>query len=92
MTTTYSPVTPLQRRRASVEAIVERHRPLAHRLARRFERPGCSLERLEDAACAALEKAARRYDVRRDDKFPAFAVAAILAELRRHRPAPLLHG
>lgn len=93
MTVSYSPPRRCRReRRPASESIVLRHRSLALRLARRFARPGCSLERLERAACAALEKAARRYDARRSPGFTGFAIPAILAELRRNRPAPLARG
>jgi RNA polymerase sigma-B factor len=66
------------------EQLVERHLPLARRMARRYSRSRDSGEELGQVAALGLVKAVDRYDPRRGASFTSFAVPTILGELRRH--------
>lgn len=63
--------------------LIERHLPLARRLARRYARSR-DTEDLIQVASLALVKAVDRYDPARGTPFPSFAVPTILGELKRH--------
>ncbi len=72
-------------RRAHPDALILAHRPLAHRLARRYARGDQDLlEDLEQVAAVGLVQAAQRYDPAHGTAFTTFAVPTILGELRRH--------
>jgi RNA polymerase sigma-B factor len=64
--------------------LVERHLPLAGRLARRFARSGELAEELRQVAALALVKAVDRYDPERGAPFVSFATPTILGEMKRH--------
>jgi RNA polymerase sigma-B factor len=64
--------------------LVDRFLPLAHRLARRYERSSEPLEDLTQVASLALLKAIDRFDPDRGDAFTSFAVPTILGELKRY--------
>lgn len=64
--------------------LVTTHLGLARSLARRFSRHGEPVEDLEQVACVALVKAARRYDPAQEVAFSSYATASILGELKRH--------
>jgi RNA polymerase sigma-B factor len=65
------------------DEIVERHRPLAEGLARRF-RGRAEQEDLTQVAMLALVKAVDRFDLDRGVPFTAYATATIVGELKRH--------
>jgi RNA polymerase sigma-B factor len=79
--TTYTPepVAPIDR-----NDLVERHIPLARRIASRYAGRGEPLEDLVQVAMLGLVKAAKRFDPDRGSDFPRYAVPTILGELRRH--------
>jgi RNA polymerase sigma-B factor len=66
------------------ERAVERHLPLARRLAARYHRRQEPFEDLVQVACLGLVKAIERYDPARGTRFASFAVPTISGELRRH--------
>lgn len=66
------------------DAVVERHMPLAHRLARRYARRQDPIEDLVQVASLGLMQAVNRYDPDRGTAFSTFAVPTILGVLRRH--------
>jgi RNA polymerase sigma-B factor len=66
------------------ELLVERYLPLAHRLARRYQRAEEPLEDLVQVASLGLIKAVDRFQVDREVVFSSYAVPTILGELKRH--------
>src|SRR3954452_21679127 len=70
--------------RAAFDELVNRYRPLAIGLARRYSYTSESLDDLEQVACIGLVAAIKRYDPSRGKPLRAFAVPTILGELRRH--------
>ena len=66
-----------------LEALVQRFRPLARRLAMRYVRGGEPLDDLEQVACLGLVKALQRFDPHRGFAFTSYAVPTILGELKR---------
>jgi RNA polymerase sigma-B factor len=66
------------------EQLIERYLPLAHRLARRYQRSEEPLDDLVQVASLGLVKAIDRFDVGRDVAFSSYAVPTILGELKRH--------
>lgn len=80
---------PLGRRPARSEApsrteLIERHLPLARRLARRYAHTREASDDLTQIAALGLVKAVDRFDPERGTSFTAFAVPTILGELKRH--------
>src|ERR1700739_1236364 len=73
-----------RRKSSSREELIERHLPLARKLARRYARPQVSHDDLTQVACLGLVKAADRFQPDRGNDFAAFAVPTILGELRRY--------
>jgi RNA polymerase sigma-B factor len=69
---------------SSLEALVERYRPLAHALANRYRRRSEPLDDLLQVADLGLIKAIRGFDPTRQTGFAVYAVPTILGELRRH--------
>jgi RNA polymerase sigma-B factor len=69
---------------AALGELVERYRPLATGLARRYSYTSESNDDLEQVACIGLVAAIRRYDPARGKSLRSFAVPTILGELRRH--------
>jgi RNA polymerase sigma-B factor len=70
--------------RAALDELVERYRPLASGLARRYSYTSESSDDLEQVAFIGLVAAIQRYDPARGKSLRAFAVPTILGELRRH--------
>jgi RNA polymerase sigma-B factor len=70
--------------RQARDALIERHLPLARRLALRYRRSAEPVEDLIQVASLGLVKAAQRWDPDRGFAFSSFAVPTILGELRRH--------
>ena len=66
------------------EALIERHLPLARRLAYRYRHSIEPMDDLVQVASMGLVKAADRWDPDRGFEFSSFAVPTILGELRRH--------
>jgi RNA polymerase sigma-B factor len=66
------------------EELVERHLPLADKLALRYRHTSEPLDDLVQVARLGLIKAARRWDPDRGAAFSTYAVPTILGELRRH--------
>jgi RNA polymerase sigma-B factor len=64
--------------------LVERLLPLAHQIARRYQRRGEPLEDLVQAASVGLVKAVERFDPQRGTTLAAFAVPTMLGEIKRH--------
>jgi RNA polymerase sigma-B factor len=69
---------------AARRELIERFLPLAHKLARRYERPNESFEDLFQVASLGLVKAIDRYDATRGYEFTSYAVPTIVGELRRY--------
>jgi RNA polymerase sigma-B factor len=67
-----------------LEMLVERFRPLARALARRYQRTGEPFDDLFQVACLGLVKAIDRFDLSRDVAFSSYAVPTILGEIRRY--------
>jgi RNA polymerase sigma-B factor len=70
--------------RPNCNDLVERHIPLARRIASRYAGRGEPLEDLVQVAMLGLVKAAQRFDPEVGTDFPRYAVPTILGELRRH--------
>ena len=70
--------------RAIRNALVEEHRWIASRCARRFEGRGEPLDDLVQVAVFGVLKAVERFDPERGVAFPAFAMPTVMGELRRH--------
>ena len=66
------------------ELIVERFRPLARHLARRYQSAHEPFDDLFQVACLGLVKAIDRYDLKRDVAFASYAVPTIAGEIKRH--------
>ena len=66
------------------DALVERFRPLARALARRYQRTGEPFDDLFQVACLGLVKAIDRFDLSRDVAFSSYAVPTMLGEIRRY--------
>jgi RNA polymerase sigma-B factor len=64
--------------------LVERHLPLARRLARRFAHAPQDLEDLEQVAALGLVKAAHRFDAGRGAAFSTFAFPTIVGEIKHY--------
>ena len=64
--------------------LVERHLPLAFRLAHRYARSQEGLDDLRQVASLGLLKAIDRYDPDRGTSFATFAVPTIIGELKRY--------
>jgi RNA polymerase sigma-B factor len=69
--------------RAARDELVERHLPLAHRLAGRYRNSGEPMDDLQQVATLGLINAVDRYDLEAGS-FVRFAVPTILGELKRH--------
>lgn len=65
-------------------ALIEKHRWIAVRGARRFEGRGEPLDDLVQVALFGVLKAVERFDPDRGVAFPAFATPTVVGELRRH--------
>ena len=65
-------------------ALIEQHRWIAIRGARRFEGRGEPLDDLVQVAMFGVLKAVERFDPDRGVAFPAFATPTVVGELRRH--------
>lgn len=72
------------RDRSLRNALIEEHRWIAIRGARRFEGRGEPLDDLVQVAMFGLLKAVERFDPDRGVAFPAFAMPTVVGELRRH--------
>lgn len=66
------------------EALIDRFRPLARRLARRYASSAEPLEDLIQVASVGLVAAVDRFDPHRGSPFTGFAIPTILGELRRY--------
>src|SRR3712207_4045577 len=63
--------------------LIERHTPLACRLAHRYRHSGEPMDDLEQVACLGLVKAVDRYDPA-VGPFERYAIPTILGELKRY--------
>ena len=70
--------------RSAADALVERYRPLAVGLARRYSYTSENSDDLEQVAMIGLCAAIKRFDPTRGKSLRSFAVPTILGELRRH--------
>jgi RNA polymerase sigma-B factor len=66
------------------DALIDRFRPLARRLARRYVTSAEPLEDLMQVASVGLVAAVNRFDPNRGTAFTAFAIPTILGELKRY--------
>lgn len=66
------------------ERAIEEYVPLAHKLARRYDRGREPLEDLQQVAVVGLVKAIDRFDPSLGTRFASFAIPTIAGELRRH--------
>jgi RNA polymerase sigma-B factor len=66
------------------EALIERHLPLARRLAYRYRYSAEPMDDLVQVASLGLVKAADRWDPDRGSAFSSYAIPTILGELRRY--------
>jgi RNA polymerase sigma-B factor len=69
---------------AARDELIQRHLPLARRLAARYRNRHEPLEDLVQVASLALVKAVERFEPERGRPFVAFAAPTILGELKRH--------
>lgn len=65
-------------------ALIEEHRWIPQRCARRFANKGEPLDDLEQVGAIGLVKAAGRFDPEMGIPFPAYAIPTVMGELRRH--------
>jgi RNA polymerase sigma-B factor len=72
------------RDRAARNRLVEEHRWIALRCARRFEGRGEPLDDLIQVAQLGVLKAVERFDPEHGAAFPSFAMPTVMGELRRH--------
>ncbi len=70
--------------RAARNQLIERHLPLARKLARRYATSADSHEDLTQVASLGLVKAVERFDPDRGFAFTSFAVPTIVGELKRY--------
>jgi RNA polymerase sigma-B factor len=70
--------------RPTRDQLLERHLPLARKLARRYLRPGESFDDLVQVASVGLLKAIDRFDPERGTALTTYAVPTIVGELKRH--------
>jgi RNA polymerase sigma-B factor len=70
--------------REARDALVEAFLPLADRVARRYSKGNESPDDLLQVAAIGLVKAIKRFDCDRGVPFPAFAIATISGEIKRH--------
>ena len=66
------------------DELIERHLPLARRLAGRYSYSDEPFDDLVQVACIGLIKAIDRFEPRHGAKLSSFAVPTILGELKRH--------
>jgi RNA polymerase sigma-B factor len=66
------------------ERAIEEYVPLAHKLARRYDRGREPLDDLQQVAVLGLVKAIDRFDPAHGARFASFAIPTIAGELRRH--------
>lgn len=66
------------------EALVKKYLPLARHTARRFQRPGDSLDDLYQVACYGLVKAVDGFDPGRGLAFTSYAIPTMTGELKRY--------
>jgi RNA polymerase sigma-B factor len=66
------------------EQVISAYAPLAHRVAKRFQRRGEELDDLTQVASLGLIKAVDRFDPARGVHFVHYAVPTMLGELKRH--------
>jgi len=64
--------------------LIEEHRWIAQRCARRFANKGEPIDDLEQVGAIGLVKAAGRFDPEMGIPFPAYAIPTVMGELRRH--------
>lgn len=77
-------LTSVDKPRSASDALVQRHMPLAKKLAWRYAGRGEPYEDLVQVASVGLLNAARRYDGSRGAGFETFATTTIDGELKRH--------
>ncbi|GAA4715185.1 sigma-70 family RNA polymerase sigma factor [Nocardioides conyzicola] len=74
---------PVERARLLDEVVVE-NIPVATSIARRYRGRGVAADDLDQVACLALVRAARRFDPAQADDFLTFAVPTIQGEIKRY--------
>jgi len=70
--------------RAARDRVIEQNLPLVQSLARRFSRPGESIDDLVQVGSIGLIKAVDGYRAERGSDLGAYAVPTIVGEMRRH--------